>query len=150
MGNYITQTDIENRIGEERLIELTDDDGLNTVNTTVLDQLISEAEGEVDGYLCKQYSVPLPSPPAIIKAICLDIVVYRLYGRREGTPEDVEKRYQNAIRYLEKVSKNQVSLGIDTLPPESPNEGGPQSVRSKEDRVFTIGDDSESGTLDDY
>lgn len=137
MGNYITQEDIEKKIGVDGLIQLTDDYVDGVVNTDNMNQAITDAEGEVDSYLAKQYSVPLSSPPAIVKAICLDIVIYHLWGRRKSTPEDIEKRYTNAIRFLEKVAKDQVSLGVDTEPTASPNEGGPASTKTDEDRIFT-------------
>ena len=138
MGNYVTQTDIEKRITLDALIELTDDNNIGAVDASNMNQCIDEAEGEVDGYLAKQYSVPLSTVPPVVKAMCLDMVVYRLYGRRPGTvPDYVRQRYEDAVSFFKRVADNKVSLGIDTEPPESPNEGGPEASKTTDDRTFT-------------
>ena len=137
MGNYVIQTEIEDKITQARLIELTDDNDVEIVDTVKMNKAITDAEGEADAYLAKQYSVPITSPPAIVKAMCLDIVIYNLYARREGATEDVKDRHKNALKFFDKASRNEIALGINTLPVDSPNEGGPKSSKTNDDRIFT-------------
>lgn len=133
MANYITQTDIIEQLPEESLIQLTDDEGTGVVNDARADAAIKDAEGEVDGYLQTRYAVPLSPVPNIIAKLTADIAIYNLYARRQGATEDRLRRYQNAIKFLENVSKGVVMLGANT--PATEDEGG-ISVKDA-DRIFT-------------
>lgn len=61
-------------------------------------QAIQDADGEIDGYLAKRYTVPLPKPPGNIVKFSKDIAVYNLFSRigiDEGTePEELFKPVQ--------------------------------------------------------
>lgn len=119
MGSYITKTDIIEAIPQDLLIQLTDDEGLGSVNDSRVDAAIEDAEGEVNGYLSTRYSTPLSPAPAAVKKFTVDIAVYNLFARRLGAPEDKETRYRNAIKFFENASKGLVSLGADAPEPEN-------------------------------
>lgn len=139
MGNYITQTDLEERITLEKLIALTDDakPPSGAVDAANMNRCINDAEAEANVYIAMRHSVPMSPVPAIVKAMTLDIVVYKLHARRKGASEDVTKRYENAVRFFDKIAAGKISLGVDILPTESPNEGGPRGSKGAADRVFT-------------
>lgn len=133
MGNYIVKADILKQITEADLIELTDDDNTGSVNDSIVDGAIIDSEGLVDGYLASRYTTPLSTVPNIIKAFTVDVAIYRIYGRREGAPEDVEKRYNDARQFLKDVSKGVVTLGVKVPAPE--NSGSQVDIKS-DDRIF--------------
>ncbi|MBI5328857.1 MAG: DUF1320 domain-containing protein [Deltaproteobacteria bacterium] len=113
MGNYITKTDIIEQLAEESLMQLTDDEGIGSVNDVRVDAAIEDSEGEVDGYLSVRYACPISPTPKIIKKCAVDIAIYNLYARRDTANEEREKRYKNAVRFLENASKGVVTLGAD-------------------------------------
>jgi len=130
---YCTLDDLKLAIDEERLIELTDDDRQGTVDASRVDDAISAAQGEVDGYLQERYDVPLDPVPALVKGACRDITVYHLYSRKvEEVPEVRQKRYDNAIKLLTKIAAGQISLGVATPPEES----GSEPMRTSAPAVF--------------
>jgi len=149
---YSTQTDIEEQISQEELVELTDDSGGGGVSASVVERAIADADAEIDSYCAVRYSVPFDPVPAIIRKISVDIAIYHLFSRRSviKVPEERQKRYDNAIRFLRDVSRGLISLGADT--PSEPVTGKVQTTRTKDDRVFTLGktSDGSAGTLDNY
>ncbi|MBI4651291.1 DUF1320 domain-containing protein [Candidatus Desantisbacteria bacterium] len=133
MGNYITQTDILDRVPEQKLIGLTDDDNNGVINDTVVNNNIIDTESLIDSYLKTKYTVPLSPVPAILKKIAKDISEHFLYQRRLGSTESIMASYNNAIKFLEKVAAGTISLGVDTPAPDS----GVGINYSSSDRTFT-------------
>jgi phage gp36-like protein len=105
---YCTQQDMIDRFGEEELIQLTDRDGLGVINTTVLNQAISDAAAEIDGYLATRYQLPLLETHPALPRLASDIARYLLYD--DAAPEKVEDRHDKAIAYLRDVAKGNVTL----------------------------------------
>ena len=88
-------------------------------------QAIQDADGEIDGYVAKRYTVPLPKPPGNIVKFSKDIAVYNLFSRigiDEGTEQkNFLNRYNAAIKFLTLLAEGKVSLGIE-------GEGGTQAA----------------------
>ena len=148
---YCDQDDLENQLSEEELIELTDDAGSGSVDATVLARAIADADAEIDSYCSIVYSVPFSTVPDIIRKVSVDISIYNLYSRRQFVvPEERKDRYERAVQFLADVAKGMASLGGDA--PSQSDSGLPESTTSKDDRIYTIGRDSDSttGTLDNY
>jgi phage gp36-like protein len=85
----------------------------------IIEGAIVDAEGEIDGYLAKRYSLPLSPVPQVIKKFAKDIAIYNLYSRIGIDENDREKNYLNrykaAVRFFELVANGKVELGtIDT------------------------------------
>jgi len=132
MGNYILQADLE--IPGAHLIELTDDIDAGVVNTDVVDRSIADAEAEFDGYVGARYQVPLTSGLNVAKRCCRTIAKWYLYQRRDVLPENLEKDYNNVIRFLRDISKGVVSLGVDPAPSKGTSQG---AEFDSPDRVFS-------------
>lgn len=114
---YSALDDIKKLLPEETIIQLTDDDGIGTVNQGRVDEAIIQADSEIDSYCGGRYSVPFATVPGIVKKISVDIAIYNLYSRRvEEIPKTRDDRYKNAIRQLEYISKGQISIGVDPEP----------------------------------
>lgn len=77
---------------------------------------LEDACSEVDGYLAKRYTVPLPQPPRIVVKYVKDIAVYNLFSRMgmvSGEREDnYRERYRDAIKFLTLAADGRVMLGV--------------------------------------
>jgi phage gp36-like protein len=108
---YASQQNLIDRFGADELIELTDRDGLDVIDATVIDRALADADAEINGYLASKYTLPLSTVPQILQAYTCDIARYRLHD--ENPKEIVVERYKDAIRYLKDVVSGKASLGID-------------------------------------
>lgn len=129
MAAYAEVQDLIDRYGEDEILQLTDRDDSGQVDDTVAQTALDDAEAEVDGYLGGRYELPLESPPRILSRITTDIARYHLH---DGVPPDhVNKRYEDAVKFLQKIAEGKVSLGASTAPPSA---GAPEV--SKGTRMF--------------
>jgi len=150
--SYCVQGDLLEQIAESELIELTDDAGSGSIDASVVSRAIADADAEIDSYCGTRYTLPFSPVPVMIRKLSVDIAIYNLYTRRSTLkmPEERQKRYDNAVRFLRDVAKGLITLGADA--PAEPDDGLPQATKTKDDRVFTMGkkSDSSTGTLDNY
>jgi phage gp36-like protein len=103
---YCTRQNLIDRFTEAELIQLTDRANLGVINDSVLNQAISDADNEINGYIAKH--LPLATvPPRLVKLAC-DIARYHLYD--DLVPDHVQNRYRDAVAYLSGVSKGQFPL----------------------------------------
>uniref|UniRef100_A0A6M3J8H6 DUF1320 domain-containing protein n=1 Tax=viral metagenome TaxID=1070528 RepID=A0A6M3J8H6_9ZZZZ len=140
---YCTQADLEDRVSEDELIQMTDDDDTGSVDATRVTNAIADADAEIDSYCAGRYSVPFATVPRIVRKFAVDMAVYHLASRRRGVTEDQQERYRRAIRFFEDVSKGNVDLGVQP-PPDPPADdyysGESQvSVRTKDFDSTTMG-----------
>jgi phage gp36-like protein len=133
---YCTKADIIKLLPEATLVRLTDDEGAGAVNDERVQEAIESAAEEMDTYLGARYALPLVSAVPILGKLNVDMAIFNLYSRvKETIPETRQKRYDNAVRFLEKVAEGKMSLGIQPSPdaPAASNvEGSTQvDVRTK-------------------
>lgn len=131
---YASLDDLKKQIPEDLLIQLSDDAGTGAIDVTVTDTALETADVEIDGYLGARYALPLSPAPTILGKLAVDIAIYNLYARRQGPPEHWQKRYDNTIRFLERIADGRISLGAD-----DPDEGAASSaeVVSTPERLFS-------------
>jgi phage gp36-like protein len=112
---YATQQEFIEAFGEQEAIMLTnlDDASALAINTIRLDRALVDASALIDTYCGARYVLPLSPLPQSVIPYCLDIARYRL--DRIRSREDVRLRYEDAIKYLEQVTKGMISLGADLL-----------------------------------
>lgn len=130
---YATLDDLKKQLPEDLLINLTDDGGSGIIDTTVTDAALETADVEIDGYLGSRYTLPLAPIPPIIAKQAVDIAIYNLYARRQGPPEHWQKRYENTVRFLERIADGRISLGIGDPEPPAADE----AQVSAGDRIFS-------------
>lgn len=130
---YITLDDLTMRLPMERIIALTDDDGVGLVSQPVVDHVIDVASSEIDGYVGTRYRVPLETPHPIIRKICQDLAIYYLHLRLDRVTDDVKYAYDNAVRLLRDISRGVVTLGVE---PEPEASGHLRIIVSAPVRVF--------------
>lgn len=110
---YCTQADLIERFGENELLAIARDETGTAIDTAVVERACDDASGEIDGYVSAAgYPVPLSPVPRIVIANACDIARYRLYD--EHASDQVQKRYDDAVKFLRSVSRGDVKLGIST------------------------------------
>jgi len=138
---YISNSDIETRLGSAAYVQLTDDAGAGVANQEVVDEARAGAEGEVDSYLARRFAVPVdlarnPELSGILRSIALDLAEYRLRLRRPPVPAEATERRIAAVSWLKRVAAGEVQLpaGLDPLPTPL---GGTRARATGEERLFT-------------
>ncbi|UDM07817.1 DUF1320 domain-containing protein [Halomonas sp. NyZ770] len=110
---YCTQADLVERFGEDELLAIARDETGMAIDNAAVDRACDDASGEIDGYVSAAgYPVPLSPVPRIVTAYACDIARYRLYD--EHATDQVQKRYDDAVKFLRSVSRGEVKLGIST------------------------------------
>lgn len=141
--SYCTVENIQSYVSYQTLIQLTNDDGGNSVWTEVAKEAILYASTLIDGYLRGRYTLPLDAEFPLLKILCMDIAVYRLYSRRmrDDMPEVIENAYKNAISTLRDIQKGIISLQAenDLLESSSFNALEYKTNKSVIDRLFPKG-----------
>ncbi len=114
---YCTKADLIARFGEDELQAIARD-ASGEIDDAAVDRACDDASGEIDGYVSAAgYPVPLSPVPRIVTAYACDIARYRLYD--EHATDQVQKRYDDAVKFLRSVSRGEVKLGISTGPSSS-------------------------------
>jgi phage gp36-like protein len=139
--SYITNSDIERRVGANAYVQLTDDDGDASANEDVVDEVRLAAEGDVNAHLSRRYQVPIdlvtvPELAGLLSSITLDIAELRLRERRPPVPIEAQRRAERARLWLQGVAG-----GALDLPSLAPLPGttlrGPVAGTSGEERVLS-------------
>ncbi len=122
--SYVSNSEIESWIGTDAYIALTDDNGSGVADETKVDAVREASEGEVNSYLATRYRTPVDCTgraevAAVIKGVVLDLVAYRLYGRRPPVEDDVTRRRDEAVAWLARVAEGLAQLPSITPLPET-------------------------------
>lgn len=106
---YATRNDLIKRFSLDEVEELESmhEDGQTATMTALRD-----ASEEMNSYIAVKYSIPLPHVPQHITVLCCNIARYRLYNFRPT--EEVEKRYEDAIKSLKDISKGNAILNFSS------------------------------------
>lgn len=135
---YCTAGDMVELFEEEEMLYLTNlhDASAVEIDPVRIGKAIAYAEAEVNSYLQRQYTLPLASIPFVLTNKVADIARYQLDSIQPR--DDVRKRYEDAVKWLQLLALGKVDLGLDqTLQPDPISIGGsPQSYAP--DRIFTM------------
>lgn len=127
MADYIDQAGLQQRFGATEIADLAESDA------QAVARACSDATTMIDGYLAARYTLPLKSTPAMVVAWAADIARYRLWD--EHAPEEVRRRFEDALAQLKLLSQGVIALppGTDGAAVAQPlNFGGYSAAR-----VFT-------------
>lgn len=133
---YCTLDDLKEKISEDELIQLTDDEGTGVIVTSRTDRAMEDASSEIDAYASGRYQVPLDPVPPVIRKFAVDLAIYNLLQRREGADEDRQRDYANAIAFLKNVSEGKVTLGVTPRPDPAEEASGTTGITSTRTKVF--------------
>jgi phage gp36-like protein len=143
MPLYISQASMQERYGEEALNFDADDDADGELDAEKVARAIKDAEAEVNSYVAVAYTLPLPGvvdmatpesntsvPPELVRP-CVDIAFYRLCAEHDRLTKERRRRYDDAVKWLEKLAARTVTLTVADLPTSS------TVTRYGPDRVMT-------------
>ncbi len=136
---YCTIADLVSAFTAETLRQLTDDAKTGAYDSAILQAEIDNGKEEIDPYCRTRYdaSMPFTTTPEMLKAINVDIAIYRLHKRRGRTPQLIIDAYNMAIKKLEQIAKGVITIGLpsSTVIPED-NDTVTFTSKTPEDRVF--------------
>ena len=135
--SYITNADIEQRLGSDAYVQLTDDDGDGTADVGVVDEARLGAEGEVSSYLARRFQVPIdltsfPELAGLLASVTLDLAEYRLRVRRPPAPDAAVRQRDQAIEWLKGVVNGTIELPSAGALPPNPARGTVAEVSGSE------------------
>ncbi|EGF92426.1 hypothetical protein ABI_08620 [Asticcacaulis biprosthecium C19] len=106
---YAVLSDLQTRFTTDALIQLTDEAGLGTIDQDKIDGALVDATNEINAYVAAKYDVAsLVLPEPNLTRYCCDLAYYYLH--KDEVPEPVRKRYEDAIKWLTRLSRGEIKL----------------------------------------
>ncbi|MFQ5494198.1 MAG: phage protein Gp36 family protein [Phycisphaerae bacterium] len=126
--SYITNSDIQERLGAAAYVQLTDDDGNGVADTGVVDEARLGAEGEVNSHLARRFRVPIdvtvhPELADLLATVTLDLAEHRLRQRRPPVAKDALRRHERALTWLHHVAGGLIELPAAVAPADTTSRG---------------------------
>ena len=121
-GQYLTFQDLRDLFDHEDLLAIAGEGGYNAaggrvLNETRINRVIARAQSRIDGYVLSRFPTLTETEPdempEALKGAAGDMVFYWLRDREgdRGTVDNVIKnRFDDAIRYLEKIQAGKIDL----------------------------------------
>lgn len=110
--SYASVTEFKKGIPNRDLVSLTDlDDGTGMINDDRIQDALDDASAEIDSYIAKAVDLPLVEVPRILKSVCRDLALHRLYVNIGHSMEARKSLRDDAITYLKSVSRGDAALG---------------------------------------
>ncbi len=108
---YATEQDLLDRFNEDEVYVTFDRNNLGELDQAALDKALADADEEINSYLTGRYELPLVTVPPLLTRLAASIAMY--HGST-GTvmTEEKEKRYDGAVKMLEKIASGKTSLGL--------------------------------------
>ncbi|SDA39159.1 gp436 family protein [Mesorhizobium qingshengii] len=134
--SYAVKQDLIDRFGSSELTQLTDRTNIppSTVDDVVVGRALADADGVIDGYIGKQYSLPLLVAPPVLVKVAADLARYFLHGEAADKDSLVTRNYSLALAWLKDVAKGLVSIDDGGQMPEQAGGGAIRANPST--RVF--------------
>jgi phage gp36-like protein len=112
---YSTQTDLLNRMTQQELIELTDDDNVGEVDAAKVTAAIAAAAAVIDAYAGSRYTLPLAGSQQV-KSLSIDLAIYELEKRRRRVREETLSARDAALAMLRDIARGRATLQQPTAP----------------------------------
>lgn len=131
---YASQADIVELYGANALV-VADRNGDGVPDAEAVVCALDLSSGEMDTYIGRRYSLPLPaltaSSAAHLTQLCVDIAVYRLALSQDVATTEHRLRYEDALAVLSKIADGRAALSLAPPPPgeqEAPEITGPSPI----------------------
>ena len=130
MGHYISQDDLQGKLGAAKLLQLADPDATGNINASIVNDAIDAAEGKFESYLRTRYTLPVPLTP-LVKSLCLDLAAFSLLQNNATADDGVYKvrkdAHDAAVKLLADIHAGKAALDVPaaqetTTSPGSANE----------------------------
>lgn len=109
MSAYTSVESLQQAVGENTLVQLTDNNNTGQIDLAAIDQAIETASGEIDMSLAQRYAIPLLNPPLTVQVVCQDLAIYHLH-RGKLLNEDARLRYEDARVTLKNLAAGNLAL----------------------------------------
>lgn len=117
---YATVADLITRFGEPEIEQLAGRTALDVIDAEVAERALADAAAEIDSYVGARYRLPFDPVPPLLGRLACDIARYRLYD--DAAPEEIRRRYEDAVKLLTRIADGTVSFGVAVDAPTAPNE----------------------------
>ncbi|TIX53018.1 MAG: DUF1320 domain-containing protein, partial [Mesorhizobium sp.] len=79
---YAVRQDLVDRFGATELMQLTDRTNVppSMIDDVVVGRALADADGVIDGYIGKQFKLPLSVVPPVLVKVASDLARYYLHG----------------------------------------------------------------------
>ncbi len=124
--SYASIFEFKSGIPERDLVALTDlgIEASGEVQEARIQEALDDASAEIDSYLAKVVTLPLAQVPRILKVICRDLALHRLYVNIGHNMEARESLRKEAIGYLKSVARGEAAIGDGgDVPPQITSPG---------------------------
>lgn len=119
---YVTLDDLVKRFGRDEILDIAANESGDDFDIEAVNRACEDAAGEIDSSLAAGgYKLPLATVPPVVTAYACDIARYRMYDDR--ATEQVNKRYDDAIRFLRQVASGGLKLGVPKVDDEVTSAG---------------------------
>ena len=109
---YCTQADLEADVGAAQFLVLADRDCDGAADPGAVETAISRASEEAESYVVGRYRLPLTADQAAaLRTHVISMALYRLAGSPATETDQLRTRYEDAVKWLTRLSEGKVSLG---------------------------------------
>ncbi|RLJ09033.1 MAG: hypothetical protein DRP15_04300 [Candidatus Aenigmatarchaeota archaeon] len=110
---YTTLALLKRYMPENKIMELTDDDGIDEISEEIVNEMIDQAQTIIDSYCRGRYPVDMSDDdvPELIQDIATKLTAYKLYARRLITtlPETLSRDYKYCIDMLKQIQSGKIN-----------------------------------------
>ena len=128
---YLELQDLLDELGENTLVQLTDDEQTGEVSEARVLKAIESAKGIFDAYARSRYSIPVPVTP-MVKTLNLDLAVFHLYKSRTSIAEGIytvrENAYKAALTMLKDIQAGKAALDVPAAEETKENPTNPDKI----------------------
>ncbi|MBI5770858.1 MAG: DUF1320 family protein [Verrucomicrobia bacterium] len=113
MPAYIIMATLTAEMPPQFVAQALDDDGDGAADAGLFDQLVANAQTEIDGILGQRFEVPFSNPiPSVVVDACTKLVAEKLYARRgfSGDKNPWEKKAAEVRAELKAIAKGERPL----------------------------------------
>lgn len=110
---YASQANCVDRYGEDAVIVATDRDNTGSIDTTVLGKALGDADAKINSYVAGLPGYPFDPAPDVFEQIAVDLAMYFAARPATAATKEQKDRYDDAIKYLTAVGKQQIRLPYD-------------------------------------
>lgn len=114
MGTYLTIVNVVDRVGLARAAQLSAESGSDP-DTTVINAIIEEAEGQINAAIEKRYTLPLTlansaTLAAVLRKVAMALTLESLQGRRPPVDEAATSAGNWAREWLKTIAAGDMVL----------------------------------------
>lgn len=130
---YATLSGIADRLDPATLLQLADVDGDGIADQNVIDAVIADADGLINGLLGNVYMVPIEPVPPVIREHSCTIAIYRLHLYRSVEPTIWGDAFRQSLTFLGMVGEGKAVIdGLAARPAPSSSITGATGFSSEE------------------